>query len=214
MDAVCGAHVTPDMLAGTDCAAPGAQPCCRRQVHCAGCGRRHAMAPAPSRAKTRSRSPQRSSWHCRRSSAADSTPCTRPSSAYARFTPVPPSTSSPRMLTSRAPCALCCPAGPGDARTGDRRSSPQPSPRPTAARADCTYHRGVPATITDPDMTALAQQAIAEAWTTPAFLSASCSMGGEDFSLFLECCPGALLWVGCAPDAQATADDVAAPPAL
>jgi len=69
--------------------------------------------------------------------------------------------------------------------------------------AQLDYGRGVPATITDVDMTALAGRAMISVLGADRVKHQDqLSMGGEDFSLFLERCPGALLWVGCtAPDA-------------
>jgi metal-dependent amidase/aminoacylase/carboxypeptidase family protein len=72
-----------------------------------------------------------------------------------------------------------------------------------AAAHGCTasldYGRGVPATITDPEMTALARRAMARVMPAECLkLQEQVSMGAEDFSLFLQRCPGALLWVGCA----------------
>lgn len=65
-------------------------------------------------------------------------------------------------------------------------------------RAQVTYERGVPPTCTDPGMTALARECIAGvAGDDIELVEAKASMGGEDFSYYLEHCPGALLWVGC-----------------
>lgn len=71
-----------------------------------------------------------------------------------------------------------------------------------AAAHDCTatlsYTRGVPATITDPAMTELATRAMGRVLSPEDVLfREQISMGAEDFSLFLQRCPGALLWVGC-----------------
>ncbi|NPV47539.1 MAG: amidohydrolase [Armatimonadetes bacterium] len=65
-------------------------------------------------------------------------------------------------------------------------------------KAQVTYERGVPPTCTDPEMTALARECIAGvAGDDIELVEAKPSMGGEDFSYYLEHCPGALLWVGC-----------------
>lgn len=63
--------------------------------------------------------------------------------------------------------------------------------------AQVTYERGVPPTCTDANLTALARQCIAAvAGHDIELVEAEPSMGGEDFSYYLEHCPGALLWVG------------------
>lgn len=71
-----------------------------------------------------------------------------------------------------------------------------------AAAHGCTskldYARGVPATITDADVTDLARRALLRVMPAEQVkLQEQVSMGAEDFSLFLERCPGALLSVGC-----------------
>lgn len=72
--------------------------------------------------------------------------------------------------------------------------------------AEFTYRRGVPATVTDEAMTTLAATAMQEALGGDAVQTQERpSMGGEDFSYILQQVPGALLWVGCAPDEQAAA---------
>lgn len=78
-----------------------------------------------------------------------------------------------------------------------------------AAAHGCTveyeYARGVPATITDPTMTSLAESALVEALGRDKISPREAvSMGAEDFSYFLQRCPGALLAIGCSPD-EATA---------
>jgi len=61
------------------------------------------------------------------------------------------------------------------------------------------YVRGVPATITDAAITELAQCAMLRVLPAAQVRPQEhLSMGAEDFSLFLERCPGALLWVGSA----------------
>lgn len=70
---------------------------------------------------------------------------------------------------------------------------------------DYDFTRGVPATVTDPEMTRLATEAMSEVLSAEAVeVQERPSMGGEDFSYFLQQVPGALLWVGCAPDVAAT----------
>ncbi|MEN6644232.1 MAG: amidohydrolase [Armatimonadia bacterium] len=72
--------------------------------------------------------------------------------------------------------------------------------------AEFTYRRGVPATVTDEAVTALSVAAIQEALGSDIVQRQERpSMGGEDFSYLLQQVPGALLWVGCAPDEQAAA---------
>ncbi|MHB8994239.1 MAG: M20 metallopeptidase family protein [Armatimonadota bacterium] len=78
-----------------------------------------------------------------------------------------------------------------------------------AAAHGCTvdyeYMRGVPATITDPAMTSLAEGALVEVLGRDKVSPREAvSMGAEDFSYFLQRCPGALLAIGCSPDEAAT----------
>lgn len=63
--------------------------------------------------------------------------------------------------------------------------------------AEVDYLRGVPPTITDADMTNLAWRALEEVLgPAQVRLQEEPSMGAEDFSFFLQRCPGAVLWVG------------------
>jgi amidohydrolase len=78
-----------------------------------------------------------------------------------------------------------------------------------AAAHGCTveyeYMRGVPATITDTVMTKLGEAALIDALGQDhVFPREAVSMGAEDFSYFLQRVPGALLSIGCSPD-EATA---------
>ena len=76
-----------------------------------------------------------------------------------------------------------------------------------AHRCSVEYHyqRGVPPTVTDPALTAVAQTALTAALGAEHVVNRDMlSMGAEDFALFLERKPGVLLWVGCAPDEAAT----------
>lgn len=81
--------------------------------------------------------------------------------------------------------------------------------RGAAAAHGCTveygYHEGVPATVTDAELTTLAQGALREALGSEHVEAReNPQMGAEDFSLYLQQCPGALLWVGCTPAGQQT----------
>jgi len=63
------------------------------------------------------------------------------------------------------------------------------------------YERGVPATITDPMMTAFAESVLRDVFAPDAIKTRDqLSMGAEDFAFFLQRCPGILLWIGCTPE--------------
>lgn len=65
------------------------------------------------------------------------------------------------------------------------------------------YRRGVPPTVTDAGMTDLAREALEAVLETGNVCHhEQPSMGAEDFALYLQQRPGALLWVGCAPDEE------------
>lgn len=73
--------------------------------------------------------------------------------------------------------------------------------RAHGCEATLHYERGVPATITDPQMTALAESVLRDVLAPDAVKPREqLSMGAEDFAFFLQRCPGTLLWVGCAPE--------------
>jgi amidohydrolase len=72
-------------------------------------------------------------------------------------------------------------------------------------QAEVVYTRGVPSTITDPAVTTAVTRSLQTVLGEDrVILREQPNMGGEDFSYMLERVPGALLWVGCAPDAAAT----------
>ncbi|HET9014971.1 MAG TPA: amidohydrolase, partial [Thermomicrobiaceae bacterium] len=65
-------------------------------------------------------------------------------------------------------------------------------------RAEVEYRFGVPATVNDPAMTAIARAAAVEVVGEANVVEPAPTMGGEDMSLFLERAPGCYLFVGSA----------------
>ncbi|MGH8882397.1 MAG: amidohydrolase, partial [Stackebrandtia sp.] len=68
--------------------------------------------------------------------------------------------------------------------------------RATGARAETTYTRGVPPVINDRVATAMFAGAASAALGETAVVEAPVSMGGEDFSWYLEQVPGAMARLG------------------
>ena len=64
---------------------------------------------------------------------------------------------------------------------------------------DLRHERGTPPVINDATITELAARAAAEAFGTGAVTEAEPSLGGEDFSFYLEHVPGSYLRLGVAP---------------
>jgi amidohydrolase len=77
----------------------------------------------------------------------------------------------------------------------------------TGARADVDYARGVPPVINDRVSTAIIAGAATSALGAERVVEAEISMGGEDFSLYLEHVPGAMVRLGTAePGVDEAAD--------
>jgi amidohydrolase len=62
------------------------------------------------------------------------------------------------------------------------------------------YREGYPPTVNDPDMTALAMAAARDVVGDDGVWEAEPMMGAEDFAFLLQRAPGALLWLGVAPE--------------
>jgi amidohydrolase len=68
--------------------------------------------------------------------------------------------------------------------------------RSFGARAEVEYEEHLPATVNDPSLAALGRLAAADAAGARNVVTAAPSMGGEDFSLFLQKVPGCYAFVG------------------
>lgn len=69
---------------------------------------------------------------------------------------------------------------------------------PTRVRAEVSYVRGVPPVVNDPDATARLSAGVHDALGPAAIVGTPQSMGGEDFSWYLEKVPGAMARLGVA----------------
>jgi amidohydrolase len=67
---------------------------------------------------------------------------------------------------------------------------------PTGATADVQYVRGVPPVVNEPRATALLAAACGDALGRDALVDTPQSMGGEDFSWYLDHVPGAMARLG------------------
>lgn len=63
-------------------------------------------------------------------------------------------------------------------------------------QAEMAYHRGVSSVINDKRAVDIAERAVRAAVGTDAVVSAEPTMGGEDFSLYLDHVPGCFMWLG------------------
>lgn len=70
--------------------------------------------------------------------------------------------------------------------------------RALSATHELRYRQVTPATINHPEMAALAEQALVDALGRENVVPQEPTMGGEDFSYFLERAPGAFIFVGSA----------------
>ena len=65
---------------------------------------------------------------------------------------------------------------------------------------DFDYRDGYEATINTPEWAQLVRESVNKAYGTEATPDVDASMGGEDFSRYLEKIPGAFFWLGCAKE--------------
>ncbi|MDQ6849738.1 MAG: amidohydrolase [Actinomycetota bacterium] len=68
--------------------------------------------------------------------------------------------------------------------------------RPTGARAEIVYHRGVPPVVNHASAVAVQRAAVLGSLGPPALAGTEQSMGGEDFAWYLDVMPGALARLG------------------
>ena len=145
---------------------------------------------------TRSSSPRRSCWRCRRSSPATSTRATRPSCPAPRSSPTAPATRSPARSSSVATPAA---SPPPSRRCIEDRMRACAQGICAAHGATCTvgYTHEFEPTVNDPGCTAAAvRAATAAVGADGSTRTARRSWRSEDFGVFARAVPGCFAFLG------------------